>query len=189
MLLAGCAKPPKITVESRYDDGLELTLRRVFVVLDTRELDRETTPAPRTSDAVATGVAQDFTCFADVFVPAMAAAFDSVGVDTGFYRLTGIELSEAAFREPAERLGADAILWVKERYMETLTDVGYFGLFSSSEITDVDLGAYIEGPAGRENPPWQAVVIVDEGSGGWKVMASRAASELVAMLVDDGLIK
>jgi hypothetical protein len=127
-------------------------------------------------------------CFATEFLAELAIRFEALDTKYKFYRYTGVELSDDEYALPAKQFGADEVLWVKEKYSHILIDPGFMGLFSSEEVTDYILGAYIPGHTENEEAAWQALIKVGEGTGGWSLKARLAASSLVDKLVADGLM-
>ena len=109
-MLSGCA--PTITTQSNLAPDYRADLDKVFVILDSRQLD-DTTRKVNFKKGEFKAEVSDTTSFANYFLEELALSFAAVNVEHEVYRITGLELSEGEFRGPAEEFGGDGELWVK----------------------------------------------------------------------------
>lgn len=187
VLTCGCT-PAVVSVNTDSTIGSRFDIDRIFVVLDTREFD-ENTSSIRSNPTENSAGAADTVSFSKSYLAELATRFEALGVEHKFYRYTGIELSEDDYKVPAKQFKADAVLWVREQYSQVISESDLLGLFSSSKTTGFLLVAYIPGSSEDEEPAWRATFAVDEISGDWSHMARLLASSLVDKLVADGFIE
>ena len=183
--LGGCA--PVIEVQSNLAADYRVDLDKVFVVLDSRQLD-DTTMRINLPDGDFSLGATDTTSFTTHFLDELALSFEAVNVEIQVHRVTGLELSENEVTGGSEEFQADAVLWVKEAWFGVLRDKGLLGLEKIDTVTAIDLDAYILRDSQDKEAVWRAAIEVEAGRSGLPQMAQELAKTLVGKLVADGLI-
>ena len=186
VLICGCS-PPAVSVKSNLSAGYSADAEKIFVVLDTRELDGRT-EAIRFEYAEFGMGEPDTLCFGINFLNELALNFEAIGVQCGFYRMTSVETNEEDCARLAKRFGADEVVWIKEDFIGITRNAGTWALVPYEEVTELTLDARILGDTKESALNWRASINAKKGTGDWSAMAQASASRLVDKLVADGLI-
>lgn len=186
VLMCGCAGPG-VSVKSNVSASHSSEGNRIFVVLDTRELD-EMTQDVRFEQAEFGLGEPDTISFGRQFLQELALRFDSVGVEYDFYRNTRVELNEEECVRLAKRFSADEVVWVKEDFIGITRNSKTFTLVPFEEVSELTLAASIRNDIKDNEFDWRASIEVEKGIGDWSQMAQAGASTLVSRLVADGIV-
>lgn len=186
LLLALVACAPKISVQSNLDPDYRVDIDRVFVVIDTRQVDEASRKIVGDGGEFA-AEKRDTLSFNTYFLPALRERFALANVEVDGHVISGLELSPTEITDAIVEYAPDAVLRVKEAWFLVRKDPGLMGLGKSQEVTAIDLDAMIFEP-GVDEAKWRALLEIESGQGGLPKMAEVLADNLVLKLLADGLI-